>query len=135
MDYPYKLEEVKKNSWGGYDYGDWIASPAAHPKDEVGQMLVKNRKDIWVLGEVSDAEANYSFEDYALIRLDGEHYLLVTSGCSCPSPSEEWSVVMGPSTVLEIRQYLTKDYDKAGYGMTNRQYDEFMAMCDNGEKF
>lgn len=113
------------------DAGSWIANPNCLSPGVHEQLLIARRAEIQVIGIVVDAEANYSFDDYALVRLDGIYYLLRTSGCSCPSPEEEWSVAFGPATLAEVRSRLASDAGEPdGYGVTKRQADEFAALCD-----
>lgn len=107
---------------------DWIAHPDGVYIGAEERVLIDNRNRIEVIGVVTDAEANWSFDDYALVLLDGSYYLLNTSGCSCPLPEEEWRVVFGPSTLEEVHKHLLDVDKEAGYGVTARQHDEFMVM-------
>lgn len=104
---------------------DWIAHPMARPSDDLGKKLVKNRAKIEVLWEINDDYAGYTFDDFALIRLGREYYLLNTSGCSCPSPCENWLVVAGPR-LKDIKQYIA-DESKDSYGVISRQKEQFAA--------
>jgi hypothetical protein len=43
---------------------------------------------------------------------EAQLFMLQTSGCSCPSPQETWSVEAGPcATLQELRDALGKDMD------------------------
>ena len=87
-----------------------------------------------VFGVINDAEASYSYHDYALVRLHGEWYLLETAGCSCPSPSETWGVTRGPTTLGDIRRFIQEEGGERGWGVTKRQNAEFVALVDDAEK-
>ena len=121
---PYKVE-------GDYN---WIASERCENAREVEQHLIENKDKIEVFGEISDDEASYSYDDWALIRLDGKFYLLQTSGCSCPSPSETWGVAVGPVTLAEVRTHIeTGDY--SGYTLPKKQEEDFKQMFDDAEEY
>lgn len=112
--------------------GDWIA--ASNGDLSSGERkLVENRDRIEVWGEIQDAEASYSYDDWALIRLDGDWYLLNTSGCSCPSPDETWGIAHGPCTLDEI-ETAVKDGDYPGYSVPGRQLDEFLSAIAEARK-
>jgi hypothetical protein len=113
------------------DEWDWPAHADALPTDALGMALVERRADIEVLGYITDAEADYSFHDFAFIRLDGQWYVLETSGCSCPSPAEEWQISVGPVAVDGLRAAV--DAMRSDWGPTARQWGEFVAMCDAAE--
>ncbi len=93
----------------------WVGD-ADHDGDRTPdvQRIIDGRARIVVLGgwedpEVSYPEASYSYNDTALVRLDGDYYALTTSGGSCPSPSETWSIEYGPATLDELRAWCAKD--------------------------
>lgn len=114
---PYRLNE-----------SDWMAHPGCEGAQEMERLLIERRADVWCYGTVEDAEASYSYEDYALVSLDDVFYLLRTSGCSCPSPTETWGVIHY-GTLDEIEKYLRDDVaDPQGFTVTKRQADEFMAL-------
>lgn len=117
------------------DEWNWIANPLCFDPGEPERKLIDNRSRLVVHGEVSDAEANYSFDDYALVSLDGDYYLLNTSGCSCPNPSEVWGVSEGPCSLDEMEQIFLKfPGSPEGYGVTFRQRGEFLQMIENARK-
>lgn len=98
-----KLKEYK-------DYNShWIANDRCEDPGEVEQYLIANRDDIDVLASVEDEHFAYEYDQAAVISLKKKYYLLHTSGCSCPSPSETWSVLKGPSTLKEIRKEIKED--------------------------
>ena len=109
---------------------DWPAHPGYDDKDphtdSVAGNLVARRADIEVLGYITDAEALYSYHDFAFIRLDGFGYMLETSGCSCPSPKDTWCVTVGPVSAAELRAAVEAKRDD--YGPTARQWSEFEEM-------
>lgn len=108
---------------------DWVASPRCEFPTEHERKLIENRKNIVVYGYVEDAEANYSYDDFALVSLYENYYLLCTSGCSCPSPSETWGIGMGPGNLMDLLKMLVDNRASgACYGVTKRQFDEFLAI-------
>jgi hypothetical protein len=119
--YPYKITAD--------DWWNWIAAPEGGDGDERSKLLIANRHDLEVVGEVVDSEASYSYDDWALVRLKGKYYLLSTSGCSCPSPSETWGVQHGPMTLSQIRKEITNG-NYQGYTVPGRQMQEFLDMID-----
>jgi hypothetical protein len=108
----------------------WIADPEGGDRGPMCQDLIKNRDKIFVIGEISDDEASYSYDDWALIKYKGKFYLLATSGCSCPSPRETWDIEKGPATLKQIRKHIT-DGAYSGYSMPKRQLDQFIEMLDS----
>lgn len=44
------------------------------------------------LAESQDPNANYDFNDYALVRVGLEYFVTNASGCSCPSHEDVWMV-------------------------------------------
>lgn len=127
-----------RDEYGGFS---WVAHPDGlrsnyngNTKDtDTEAMLVSRRYDLEIIGGVSDEEASYSYDDWALCELDGRYYLLSTSGCSCPSPEETWRLEIGPATLAEIRGHIT-DGKYAGYTLPARQMDEFLALIDGAAK-
>lgn len=113
------------------DYSDqWICHP-----DNIGDedkhpiYRPENRAEIEVLGGVSDDDACYSYDDWALCKFRGEYFLFATAGCSCPSPSETWRTEIGPATLQEIRDHVTSgEYE--GYTLPKRQEEDFLEMID-----
>lgn len=83
---------------------DWIAHPDALYNKSSGQeqFLVEFRNKINVLAEIQDHQASYEYDEMAVIELNDEFYLLRTSGCSCPSPTETWSIQVGPTTLPKV---------------------------------
>lgn len=113
---------------------DWPANPSCENASAVEQKLIDRRADIECIGTVEDVNNFYSYNDYAIVRLDGEYYLLHTSGCSCPSPSETWGVQHGPCSLQALREHLkTIGEPKDGYDVPQRQYQEFVDLCDAAE--
>lgn len=109
---------------------DWIAHPAGGSNDDLCQKLVSRRADILVLGEIEDENLSYEYDQFALISLDEEYYLLETSGCSCPSPTETWFVQMGPCSLSEIKELMvTGKYE--GYTLPAKLLKDFIDGIDN----
>jgi hypothetical protein len=121
---PFKLDPEK-------DYWDQTFGWVGHPNG--GDDFADRRKDMTVIGGITDDEASYSYDDWALVLLDGQYYLFSTSGCSCPSPSETWRVEKGPATLQEIREHVNSgNYE--GYTLPKRQHQDFMEVLDFAEK-
>jgi hypothetical protein len=113
------------------DDNDWIGNPRCESPRDVERELIARRADLVVFGYVVDADACYSYDDYALVRLDAAYYLLRTSGCSCPSPTETWEVALGPCALDAVEAHLrANEKDGSGYGVTVRQFAEFVALVD-----
>jgi len=88
----------------------WIGHPACENASDIEKKLIANRQDIEVIAEIEDENACYSYDSYAIVTLNGDYYLLNTSGCSCPDPKETWSCVWGPgkkdALCAEINAYV-----------------------------
>lgn len=116
------------------DEYDWIANDRCERASKHEQELIDRRDEVEVFGEISDDDASYSYDDWALVRLDDKFYLLQTSGCSCPSPSETWGIAIGPTTLAEVRAHIESgDYD--GYTLPVKQADDFKKMFDDAEEY
>lgn len=70
----------------------WVGHPECEDVGEKERILIDNRDRLDFISGVSDPNADYSYDEYALVKLDGVYFLCQTSGSSCPSPSETWSV-------------------------------------------
>ena len=77
------------------DSSGWAARTA--PLSPAEQFFIENRERAATIAESSDPNASYSYDDWALCELDGTFYAFNTSGCSCPSPSETWSLAASGS--------------------------------------
>ena len=122
---PFKLKDEKED---GYSEFYWIAHPNRSPNNKLEQKLVKNRYQLEIYGGVSDPEAHYSYDDVALVRLDNDYYLLRTSGCSCPSPSETWWIEKGPSTLDEIKKHVVNNVD--GFGVMYNANEDIINLIE-----
>ncbi len=121
-----KLEQGKSDyaqEWG------WVGSDDCQSAGDAERELIANRYKLEIIGGIVDKEADYSYDDWALVRFKRKYYLVATSGCSCPSPSETWRVEAGPATLAQIRKHIV-DGDYAGYTMPKRQLDDFLALLD-----
>jgi hypothetical protein len=112
----------------------WIGHPRCESQREVEKFLIEHREDIEVIAQIADQNADYSYDDWALIcvPLKGRNrrdsfYLLNTSGCSCPSPSETWGVHTGPTNLGVIQAEVAKSVD---YSVPFRQRAEFDAAIE-----
>lgn len=109
---------------------DWIAHPSGGSNDDASRKLVERRADILVLGEIEDENLSYEYDQFALISLDGEFYLLETSGCSCPDPTETWFVQEGPCSLSDIKEFmLSGKYE--GYTLPAQLLKNFIDGIDN----
>jgi len=125
MSYPYKMSDLTEDQ---KNY-NWIANPRCdYPKDNE-KFLIANRDKITVLGEITDEDLSYDYDEFAFIKVGRKYYLLNTTGCSCPSPSETWHVYMGPSTKAEIRKAIVEG-DYPGYTLPAKKRDAFLEMID-----
>lgn len=114
---------------------DWIGHPRCESPSEREKFLIEHREDIEVIAQIADTDACYSYDDYAVIRVlvrgrskRESFYLLNTSGCSCPSPSETWCVVLGPTNLGAIEAVALTDT----YRVPFVQRDQFLAAIKAG---
>lgn len=117
-----------------HELPDWVGHPSCESPSEDERKLIDGRDRIRGIGYVNDAEAYYSYDDYALVQFDGAFYLLNTSGCSCPLPYETWHIVVGPASLDAIEAHLRDEAGEKGYGVTKRQHDEFMELVAEARK-
>lgn len=112
----------------------WVGAPEAlaYNPSPVMELLIENRYKLDILGGVHDKNADYSYDDWALVKLKDKYYLLSTSGCSCPSPNETWTVQIGPATLKQIRKFVSKG-NYTGYSLPRDQEEDFMALLDKAE--
>jgi hypothetical protein len=117
------------------DYGEWIAHPRCNHPKAAERLLIENRDDIEVLAEIVDSDSSYSYDEMALVRLasTGALYLLHTSGCSCPSPQETWSVTLEQTTTNAVREMIRSGrYPGATY--PEKDVEAFKAQLDAVDK-
>lgn len=107
---------------------EWIGHPSGGGFQELGLFIIEHRTELKVIGEVSDNSASYSYDDYALVKLKGKYYLLETSGCSCPSPTETWCVVEGPCTLDEMAAKIESAIKNNNFGLVPNQPEEFRGL-------
>ena len=126
-----KLDPSKSHyeqEWG------WVAHPdGVDSGNDDMAFLAAHRYELEIIGGVRDNDASWSYDDWALTKLDGSYWLLATKGCSCPSPVETWRIEMGPATIEEIRAHIEGGHYE-GYTVPKKQMDEFMALLDEAEK-
>ena len=103
---------------------NWVAHPASNLD------LEDRRKDMIVLGGITDDDASYSYDYWALVLLDGRYYSFSTSGCSCPSPSETCRIEIGRSTLDGIQKHIESG-DYSGYTLPKKQYSQFMEVIEH----
>lgn len=71
-----------------------------------------------ILGEIELSEPCYSFDTLVVLRNDQGYYLATDSGCSCPSPFENYNSLAdatGPLTADQAREETTSLWE-GGYG-------------------
>lgn len=115
------------------DYGPlyWPGHPQCEhaPDGSIERDMINNNTELEVIGGVEDPNASYSYDDFALVRFRGELYLLESSGCSCPSPSETWRVVHGPATKEELVAVI-KAGDYEGYTLPSGTEQFLLEVID-----
>lgn len=111
----------------------WVGHPdVGEPSDLMMQELIEHRYELDIIGGIVDDEASYDYDEFALVKWQDKFYLLSTSGCSCPSPTETWMIEIGPATIEEIRaKILSGDY--AGYTLPKKKSDEFLLLLKKAE--
>lgn len=65
------------------------------------------------IGELNDPDASWSFNDFVVWKHeDGSYYFGEDSGCSCPSPFEDYTSLEKASKMESIEQFeaAVKDY-------------------------
>ena len=115
------------------DDGDWSINWIGHP-DAIGsaspaneKYLSAHRSECIVWGMVSDDDAYYSYDDWALVELEDKFFLINTAGCSCPSPTETWHVACEPGSLQSQWNHLiTGSYE--GWTVPGRQMEDFRKM-------
>ncbi len=105
----------------------WIGHPRCESPGEDEQFLIEHREMIELVAQIEDKDASYSYDEWAVIQVSDDYYLLSTSGCSCPSPSETWLVEMGPCRLSEIRAEIERQVD---WSVPAKQREEFIAAID-----
>lgn len=114
--------------------GDWPGHPSGGDAGDPDDVAIRDARATGTLEwheYINDAEADYSFDDWALLRLasTGQWAVLHTSGCSCPSPTEEWStVILG--TAEEVCDWIVGFVGAGEARMAERQGEEFTAWID-----
>jgi hypothetical protein len=113
----------------------WIAHPRCEHPGEVEKFLIEHREDVEIIAQISDDDASYSYDDYAVIRVlitgrsaRESFYLLNTSGCSCPDSRETWSVLRGPTNLGVIEAVALDDT----YRVPFNQREAFLAAIKAG---
>lgn len=127
-------KDYYEQEWG------WVAHPDAlnggpyggRSSGEAEQFLVDNRYNLNIIGGIADNEASYSYDDWVLVELNGQYWMLSTSGCSCPSPRETWRIEKGPASLADIRKHVI-DGDYEGYTMPKKQLSDFVELLDKAE--
>jgi hypothetical protein len=120
----------------------WVGHPASsRPAGSTGDSakdaynalqneFIANRDKLEILGGVTDPNACYDYDEFAVVRYKRKLYLLETSGCSCPSPSETWGIVHGPTTKTELVKSIKKG-DYQGYTLPEWAEAELLAAIES----
>jgi hypothetical protein len=122
------MKLTKDDDYSCYFY--WVGSPAAENMSEEMKVLSDRRFEIEIHGGVSDESLSYAYDEMALCELDGQFYLLSTSGCSCPSPSETWDIDIGPTTLEKIKEHILNG-DYQGYTLPEAEQKELLSLIDS----
>lgn len=120
--FPTKIDD------GDYSLG-WIGHPDAidSASSANDKYLSAHRSECIVWGMVSGDDACYSYDDWALVELEGKFFLINTAGCSCPSPTETWHVACEPGSLQSQWDHLTTG-DYSGWSVPGRQMEDFRKM-------
>lgn len=120
-------EGSTENYWD-FSFG-WVGHPRCDNPGELEMEFIKNRSKLEVIGGVVDATLSYEYDDFAIVRYKRHLYLLETSGCSCPSPTETWRVIHGPMTKREIIQEI-KSGNYRGYTLKPVMEEELLKVVE-----
>lgn len=96
--------------------------------DPTQREIIDNWESVETIAESCDPWADYSFDDYALLRLGDVYYITNASGCSCPSPSEVWGVVKR-GTRAEVEAMLRENVDETYSGEAWREFQRAVAKA------
>lgn len=88
----------------------WVGHPRCDNKDKEERILIDNRDKLWFIDGVSDPDADYSYDEYALVQYKRIYYVCNTSGCSCPDPTETWSVIGFGTKQKALQEAIGNDY-------------------------
>lgn len=94
------------------------------------RMFVAGRDRAVTIAESEDPHADYSYDDWALCKLDGLFYAFNTSGCSCPSPSETWTLVKH-GTLEEMLDWLVMGAPDGPYKLSSEAFAEFLRKIES----
>ncbi len=86
----------------------WIADSGCKDPGDPERLLIDRRDDLELIAEIDDPNADYSYDSAAVVKLGTDYYVVGTSGCSCPSPSETWGVYLGPVAKDEAVKYFAE---------------------------
>jgi hypothetical protein len=127
-----KAQDLKNGDKLTEGYGDfayWAGNGACESPGPDEKYVIDNRDKFKFLGGITDDQASYSYDDWALLKHKGKFWLLATSGCSCPSPSETWRVEAKEVTLTQLRKKLESG-DYQGYTVPGGQMSQFMELLD-----
>ena len=119
------LKPDDKSYWR--DFG-WVAHPAAVANNELDKEMVANRYKLEIIGGVVDETLSYEYDEFAVVRYKRKLYLFETSGCSCPDPTETWSV-QGPYTKKELHDEIKKG-NYSGYTLPKHLEEDLLKVID-----
>ena len=103
----------------------WVGSGSCENAGKDERLLIDNADKVEVLSEASDPNQDWSYDYTAICKLVGQGYFLVqTSGCSCPSPSETWSVVKRFKTKKQVLKAI-EDGEYQGYTFPSYVVEDF----------
>jgi hypothetical protein len=109
----------------------WVGHAACESPTDIEKELIAHKSQIEFIGGVSDDNLSYEYDEFAVIRYKRKLYLLETSGCSCPDPSETWRVVCGPTTKTQLVKEI-KAGNYQGYTLPKHLEADLILAIENG---
>lgn len=107
----------------------WVGHPRCEHQKEVEREFIANREKLEIIGGVVDETLSYEYNEFAVVKYKRKLYLLETSGCSCPSPTETWYIVHGPSTKKELIKSINAG-DYQGYTLPEHLEKDLIAVIE-----
>lgn len=122
------LSPLTWDSYYEHPFG-WVGAPEGGGSSDLAKEIRENRQSLEIIGGVVDSTLSYEYDEFALVRYKRKLYLLQTSGCSCPSPTETWGIVHGPVGKRElIKEIKAGNYE--GYTLPSHLGEELLQVID-----
>jgi len=122
------IKEESVESYWDRPFG-WVGHPRCDNPGEFEKQFIENRSKLEVIGGVVDDTLSWEYDDFAIVRYKRHLYLLETSGCSCPSPTETWRVIHGPMKKAELIKEI-KSGNYRGYTLKPHIEEELLKVVD-----